>query len=183
MGRTGVGVYECVCIYIYIYTLTKRLAYYITIPTTTTTMSALQLVDETISWRRTGAWIICDAKYKEKVEARNDLKRLCLNIEGFLSDNKEKDLRDKADQTEVSNMKQFVDETLGWIETNNNNDTLAEKEEMEEKRKKLEDMWQSIYDKLEDMWQSIYDKYDEGSKPKNNKNTTQGDCFERRYNY
>ena len=134
-----------------------------------------QLVDKTISRRRTGAWRICDAKQKEEVEGRNNLVRLCLS---FLNEIIEKELSDIADETELSVMKQLVDETIGWIETNNNNNnnnnnyTLAEKEKMEEKRKKLEDTWQSIYN-----------KYDEGSKPKNNKNTTQGDCFERRYNY
>ena len=102
-----------------------------------------------------------DAEQKEKIEAINNLESLCLTIKKFLSDNKEKDLSDIADQTKVSDIKQLVEETLNWIEnTYNNNNNLAKKEEIEEKMKKLEEMWRPIYN-----------NFDDGSKTKNDENT------------
>ena len=105
-----------------------------------------------------------DTKQREKVEARNKLESLCLEIKNYLRD--DDNTNNKADQTKVSDLKKLVDETLCWIEEKKN--TFAEKEEMEEKMKKLEEMWRSI---IVDNNKKIY----EDSKAKNNNNTTTTD--------
>ncbi|XP_068209750.1 heat shock-related 70 kDa protein 2-like [Palaemon carinicauda] len=82
-----------------------------------------------------------DAKQKERIDAKNQLESLCLNVKNSLS---EEAVSSKINDQEKSSVKQLIEETLTWIDRNQ----LAEKEEFQEKMKRLEEAWRPIAAKI-----------------------------------
>ncbi|XP_068209749.1 heat shock-related 70 kDa protein 2-like [Palaemon carinicauda] len=82
-----------------------------------------------------------DAKQKERIDAKNQLESLCLNVKNSLS---EEAVSSKINDQDKSSVKQLIEETLTWIDRNQ----LAEKEEFQEKMKRLEEAWRPIAAKI-----------------------------------
>ncbi|XP_064123050.1 heat shock 70 kDa protein 1-like [Macrobrachium nipponense] len=82
-----------------------------------------------------------DAKQKERIDAKNQLESLCLSLKSTLD---EEGVSNKLNEEERVNMKHLLEETLTWIDRNQ----LAEKEEFEDRTKKLEARWKPLAAKI-----------------------------------
>lgn len=83
-----------------------------------------------------------DKKIKEKVEARNELESYAYSLKNQIGD-KEK-LGAKLSDDEKAKMEEAVDETIKWLENNQDNDSSDYKKQ----KKELEDIVQPIIAKL-----------------------------------
>ena len=82
-----------------------------------------------------------DVEFKEKVEAKNGLENYCFSIKNTIGDEK---LKDNIPEDDKKMMEEKIDDTLKWLENN----ISASKEEYENKRKELEEVFKPIMEKL-----------------------------------
>ncbi|XP_064123049.1 heat shock 70 kDa protein 1-like [Macrobrachium nipponense] len=82
-----------------------------------------------------------DAKQKERIDAKNQLESLCLSLKSTLD---EESVSNKLNEEEKANMKHHLEEKHTWIDRNQ----LAEKEEFEDRMKKLEASWKPLAAKI-----------------------------------
>merc|ERR1719495_720311 len=78
-----------------------------------------------------------DEKMKKKVTSKNDLENLAYQIRNSLDDPKIGGAIAEDDKTKL---KEKIDETVKWVDENQ----AAEVEELEDKKKELEEMWKPI---------------------------------------
>lgn len=78
-----------------------------------------------------------DEALKKRVTAKNDLENLAYQMRNTLSEEK---LKDQFTEEEKSKVESAVKETVDWVEANQS----AELEELEAKKKELEEMWRPI---------------------------------------
>ncbi|XP_075245687.1 endoplasmic reticulum chaperone BiP-like [Convolutriloba macropyga] len=83
-----------------------------------------------------------DAKVKAKVDAKNEFESYAYNLKNQVGDNEK--LGGKLDEESKAAISKAVDDAISWLEANPN----AETEEMQEKKKALEDVAQPIISKL-----------------------------------
>jgi len=74
-----------------------------------------------------------DKKVKERVDARNGLEGYCYNLRNQLED-KEKGIADKLSSDEKAKMEKIVEDTLEWLDENQE----ADAKELKEKQKEVE---------------------------------------------
>jgi len=84
-----------------------------------------------------------DKKVKAKIDARNGLESFLYNLKNTLND-EEKGVAGKIEEAEKKELLDLVDETLDWLEENND----AEAEEFEEKQKEVEKVSNPIMRKV-----------------------------------
>ncbi len=82
-----------------------------------------------------------DNKFRETLESKNKLENYGYQIKSVLNDDKQKD---KITDDEKSEITTAIQETLKWLENN----TMAEKEEYEDKYKELEKLFTPIMNKI-----------------------------------
>lgn len=83
-----------------------------------------------------------DAKIKAKVDAKNELESYAYQMKNQISDNEK--LGGKLDDDTKATITKAVDEAISWLEANPN----AETEEIQEKKKEVEQIVQPIISKL-----------------------------------
>ncbi|XP_068210696.1 heat shock 70 kDa protein-like [Palaemon carinicauda] len=82
-----------------------------------------------------------DAKQKERIDAKNQLESLCLNMKSTLN---EENVANKLNEEERSDMKRQLEDALSWIDRNQ----LAEKEEFKDRMRMLEARWKPLAAKI-----------------------------------
>jgi len=82
-----------------------------------------------------------DEKHAKKVAAKNGLEQMAYGIKNTLSDSK---MEGKISAEDKSKVEKAVKETLEWVETNES----AEIDELEHKKKELEQVWNPIMQKV-----------------------------------
>merc|ERR1711924_497757 len=88
---------------------------------------------------RLSAWFVAeefaeeDRKVKERIDAKNGLESYLYNLKNTLDDD-EKGIADKISESDKKELMDVVDETLDWLEENED----AETEDFEEKQKEVE---------------------------------------------
>ena len=82
-----------------------------------------------------------DNKFRETLESKNKLENYGFQIKNVLTDDK---LNDKITDDEKNNLSNLIQDTQKWLENN----SLADKEEYEEKYKELEKLFSPIMTKL-----------------------------------
>lgn len=82
-----------------------------------------------------------DERMKNQIEAKNGLEHYCYTVKKTCDDEK---LADKFEGEEKANVKKLSDETIQWMETNQS----AEKEEYDQKKKALEDLFNPIMTRI-----------------------------------
>merc|ERR1719193_1846049 len=78
-----------------------------------------------------------DIRMKKKVTAKNDLEGLAYQIRNSLDDPK---LSANIEEDDKKKIREKIDETVKWVDEN----SAAEIEELEAKKKELEEMWRPI---------------------------------------
>lgn len=82
-----------------------------------------------------------DNKVKERIDARNGLESYAYSVQNTLDD---ENFKAKASEDELSQLKSKVEEILNWIDDN----FEASKEEVEEQRKSLEELYNPVVTKM-----------------------------------
>lgn len=82
-----------------------------------------------------------DQKNKERIEAKNNLENYLYSVRNSMNDQK---IADKLEEGEKQKINTIVEDTVKWLENN----SLAEKEEFEHKKKELEDNFAPIMTKM-----------------------------------
>mmetsp|Transcript_8844 Transcript_8844/g.12174 ORF Transcript_8844/g.12174 Transcript_8844/m.12174 type:complete len:256 (-) Transcript_8844:234-1001(-) len=82
-----------------------------------------------------------DEKHAKKVAAKNGLEQMAYGIKNTLGDSK---MKGKISEEDKSKVEKAVNETLEWVETNES----AEIDELEHKKKELEQVWNPIMQKV-----------------------------------
>jgi len=83
-----------------------------------------------------------DKRQKERVEARNSLENYVYQVRNTINDNEK--LGDKISEDDKATIEEAVKEAIEWLEQN----SLAEKDEFDEKYKEVEKVVQPIFSKL-----------------------------------
>ena len=81
-----------------------------------------------------------DAKQREIIKVKNNLESLCFNIKSVIDNDDDKNNSLKLTADDKLSIKRKIEDTLKWLEVN----TLAEKEEYEQKIQELEQVWRSL---------------------------------------
>merc|ERR1719223_1525968 len=84
-----------------------------------------------------------DKKIKERIDARNGLEGYAYNVKNMLEDD-EKGIADKIDEDEKETIENAVQETLDWLDENQE----ADKEDYDEQQKSLEQIVNPIVQKV-----------------------------------
>ncbi|XP_071538087.1 heat shock 70 kDa protein-like [Panulirus ornatus] len=82
-----------------------------------------------------------DNLQRERIESKNRLEALCLNLKNSLS---QESISSKLTQDEKNTFKDHLEKTLTWLDNNQ----LADKDEFESQLKKLEDLWRPLAAKV-----------------------------------
>ena len=96
-----------------------------------------------------------DEKYKNTIQAKNELEGYCFSVKSIYTDDK---IKEKLGEEEVKKLEEKINETLEWIEKNQ----LADIEEFKYKKTELENFAKPLINKLGAMPQGMAEGMPEG---------------------